>query len=300
MVVKLRENNYETLKHLAEYRILTMSQLAAVCQKKKPSIRKHIRGLRESGFVKVTSNELGHNFGRPENLLGLTEQGIDTLKDKNIIPHDVAYEKVGPVSFRLIDHQLLINWFRIHLGQIKQLKIRFLSYNSPFVPLGQSDRVIITDYAPIGRRTIREVNFTPDAVFTTTNTVNGMTLLFFLEVDCGTETLSSPRRDMKDIRQKILNYQWYFQSRKYKRYEKIFENSLFHGFRLLFLTKTVGRLAALCRLVQEMQPSNFIWLTEQERMFNDGVFWNIWARGGNLQIAQQSILGSMVCRAPLS
>jgi len=26
-------------------------------------------------------------------------------------------------------------------------------------------------------------------------------------VDCGTETLSSPQRDMTDIRQKILNYQ---------------------------------------------------------------------------------------------
>ena len=89
MVFKLRESNYVILKHLAEYRILTISQLAAVCQKNKPTVRKRIRDLRESGFVKVTTNELGHNFGRPESLLGLTEQGIDSLKEKNIIAKTV-------------------------------------------------------------------------------------------------------------------------------------------------------------------------------------------------------------------
>lgn len=215
----------------------------------------------------------------------------------------MPYENIGPVSSRLIDHQLLLNWFRIHLGQTKRLiqglSIRFLSYNSPLAPLGPDGRVITTDYSPIGRRTIREVKFTPDAVFATTDAVEGKTLLFFLEVDCGTETLSSPQRDMTDIRQKILNYQWYFQSLKYKRYEAIFETSHLHGFRLLFLTKTAGRLAALCKLAQEMQPSYFIWLTEQERMFSDGVSANIWARGGNLLATQQSILGRLSCRAPL-
>jgi len=143
------------------------------------------------------------------------------------------------------------------------------------------------------------VKFTPDAVFVTTDSTEGRTLLFFLEVDCGTETLSSPQRDMTDIRQKILNYQWYFQTLKYKRYEEIFETSYLRGFRLLFLTKTAGRLAALCKLTQEMQPSYFIWLTEQERMFSDGVSANIWARGGSLHATQQSILGRLSCRAPL-
>lgn len=126
------------------------------------------------------------------------------------------------------------------------------------MPRRPDGRLIANDFSPIGRRTIREASFTPDGVFATTDTIEGKTLLFFLEVDCGTETLSSPQRDMKDLRQKILNYQWYFQSLKYKRYERIFKTSSLHGFRLLFLTKTIGRLAALCRLTQEMQPSNFL------------------------------------------
>jgi predicted transcriptional regulator len=294
MTFRLRESDCKTLEHLAEYRILTMSQLAATCHKNKPAVRKRIRDLRKEGFVKVAGNEYGQNSGRPETLLGLTEQGVDTLKQKKLIANDVPYENVGSVTARLIDHQLLLNWFRIHLGQIERvlprLSVRFLAHNSPLVPQGPDGRVITTDSSPIGRRAIREVKFTPDAVFVTTDAAEGKTLLFFLEVDCGTETLSSPQRDMTDIRQKILNYQWYFQSLKYKRYEEIFETSYLPGFRLLFLTKTAGRLAALCRLTQEMQPSSFIWLTEQERMLDDGVSWNIWARGGNLQVTVHGYL----------
>ena len=303
MTFRLRESDCKTLEHLAEYRILTMSQLAAVGQKTKPAVRKRVRDLKKEGLVKVACNELGQNFGRPESLLALTEQGGEILKEKNLIAKDMPYEYVGPTSDRLIDHQLLLNWFRVHLGQIErilpQLSVRFLAYNSPLVPHGSDGRVITTDSSPIGRKTIREVRFTPDAVFTITNAVDSKTLLFFLEVDCGTETLSSPQRDMKDIRQKILNYQWYFQSLKYKRYEQIFKTSCLHGFRLLFLSKTVGRLAALCRLTQEMQPSIFIWLTEQGRMFSEGVSGKIWARGGNVQILQRSILGRLCCKAPL-
>ncbi len=227
MTFRLRESDCRTLEHLAEYRILTMAQLAAILRKNKPAVRKRIRDLRKEGFVEVTANEFGQSFGRPESLLGLTEQGADILKENKLIAKDVLYENVGPVSPRLIDHQLLLNWFRIHLNQtqrvLPRVGIRFLAYNSPVVPRRPDGRVITTDCSPIGRKTTQEVKFTPDAVFVTTDAVEGKTLLFFLEVDCGTETLSSPQRDMKDIRQKILNYQWYFQSLKYKRYEEIFK-----------------------------------------------------------------------------
>ena len=303
MSFRLRKSDCKTLEYLAEYRVLTVSQLAAIFQKNKPAVRKRIRDLRKEDLVEVASNEYGHNFGRPESLLMLTEQGINILKGKDLIAKDEPYENVGPVSPRLIDHQLLLNWFRIDLNQIERviprLCVRFLSYSSPFGQKKPDGRAVISDYSPIGCRAIQEVRFTPDAVFATTDKVEKKTLLFFLEVDCGTETLSSPQRDMTDIRQKILNYQWYFQSLKYKRYKKIFEASHLQGFRLLFLTKTAGRLAALCKLTQQMEPSQFIWLTEQSRMFNGGVSGKIWARGGNLQTLQQSILGRLDCSEPL-
>ncbi|MBC8453503.1 replication-relaxation family protein [PVC group bacterium] len=302
MAFRLQKGDHEIVKHLAEYRILSVPQLAAVFRKGKQVMRRRCRELKLHGVVKA-NNEFGQSFGRPESLFGLTERGVDLLRDKGLIGKDVPYENVGPVSNRLINHQLLLNWFRIHLHEIDKVEprptLKFWSYSSPFVPRKEDGSLITRDYSPIGRRTVEKVNFTPDAVFTITNADRDITLLSFLEVDCGTETLASPQRDMSDIRQKILNYQWYFDTLKYKRYEEIFKVPFLHGFRVLFLTKTAGRLAALCKLTQEMAPSGFIWLTEQERLFTDGVFAKIWARGGNLQVAQQSILGRKHCRTPL-
>jgi len=53
--------------------------------------------------------------------------------------------------------------------------------------------------------------------------------------------MASPKRAMTDIRQKIINYREYFQSQAYKRYEEVL-NCHLNGFRLLFLTSTLGRL----------------------------------------------------------
>lgn len=303
MGFRLLKSDYKIIECLAEYRILTVTQISAILQKNKPVIRKRLRDLKEEGFIEVIKREFGRARGRPENLLGLTKRGADVLRDKNLIGIDVPYEAIGPVSARLIDHQLLMNWFRIHFNQVErvllELKARFLAYNSPFAPRDADGRIITTDYSPVGRRTVRQVKFTPDAVIGTTYAVTQKSVLYFLEADCGTETLSSPQRDMSDIRQKILNYQWYFQSLKYKRYENIFGIPYLQGFHLLFLTRTTGRLAALCKLIQEMRPSNFIWATELDSIFADGVSWKIWAKGGNLQVMQRSIIGSLCCKAPL-
>ena len=132
---------------------------------------------------------------------------------------------------------------------------------------------------------LQGIKFTPDTVFSIGDSLANKTCLFFLEVDCGTETIVSPKRDTNDIRHKIIKYQWYFQSGGYKRYEEVFATKL-NGFRLLFLTSTHGRLVALCQLAQEMKPSNFIWLTECGRLFTEGVSAEIWARGGDLQAPQ--------------
>ena len=216
MAFTLQKQDYEFIKYLAEYRILSATQLAAVFRKSEAVIRRRCRELKKEGVIKATNNKLVQDYGRPKSLFGLTERGVDLLRDKGLIGKDVPYENVGPVSNRLIDHQLLMNWFRIHLHEIDKVEprptLKFWSYNSPFVPRKEDGSLIITDYSPIGRRTVRQVKFTPDAMFIMTNATGDKSMLFFLEADCGTETLSSPQCEISDIRQKILNYQWYFGS----------------------------------------------------------------------------------------
>ena len=129
----------------------------------------------------------------------------------------------------------------------------------------------------------------PDGVFTIHDKESEKSLLFFLEVDMGTETLAKTDRTPGDVRQKILNYQTLFHSKHYKRYEEIF-NTEFKGFRLLFLTHLHVTMKAICGLIQEMLPSKFIWVTDRDRMFSHGVSAEIWARSGWYDKPPESIL----------
>lgn len=302
MSFRLKETDCEMLVCMADHRILTVTQLAAISQKSRHVIRRRLRDLEREGLVEVIGQEYGRGRGRPESSLGLTGQGVDVLRDRGLIGQMVPNERVVADSILWTDHQLLMNWFRIHLTQVERvlprLTVKFLAHNCPYLPRDPDGPVSITDSSPVPSCGIHEVQFTPDAVFATCDSVESKTCLFFLEVDRGTETMASPKRAMTDIRQKIISYQFYFCSSRYKRYEGIFHCSL-RGFRLLFLTHSLGRLTALCQLVQEMPPSDFVWLTECSRLFPDGVSAQIWARGGDLQGPPRSILGSLCCRAPL-
>ena len=117
-----------------------------------------------------------------------------------------------------------------------------------------------------------------------------MSLQFRSIVEMGSVSISNRVRNSKDVRQKILNYQALFRSGDYKSFEDIFK-AKFNGFRLLFLVNSAARLASLSRLVEEMPPSDFIWLTNQEKMFSDGISAEIWVRGGKIDRPPQSIIG---------
>ena len=75
----------------------------------------------------------GNKQGRPEDLIFLDEKGWELLLDKN----DNLGKKGLPVDKSLdsifIEHDLLLNWFLVHLIQIEreipQLSVNFLTQN---------------------------------------------------------------------------------------------------------------------------------------------------------------------------
>ena len=296
MSFKMNHNDGKVLRTLAEYRTLTPAQITTFYQKSRQVIWRRLRTLEKERLLQTIRYELGRGRGRPESVLGLTEHGVDILIEKRLIGKEVPYEKILVDEHFCIDHQLLLNWFRIHLNQVEkvlpQINIKFLAHNSPFLPRSHNGPTFISDYSPVPDQDVPGTKFIPDGVFVTCDSIEGKMCLFFLEVDRGTETLASPKRAGSDIRQKIINYQWYFQSEGYKPYKDVFKSKLC-GFRLLFLTTTYGRLVALCKLTQEMSPTKFVWLTEYSRIFSQGLSTEIWAKGGDLQGSQKSILGSL-------
>jgi DNA-binding PadR family transcriptional regulator len=302
MAFRMNHNDGEVLKSVAEYRILTPTQITTFYQKSRQVVWRRLHILEKEGLIQTIRHEFGRGRGRPESLLGLTEHGIDILIERKLIDKDIPHDNILVEGAFCIDHQRLMNWFRIHLNQVgrvlPRITVKFLAHNSPFLPKGPNGQIFITDYSPVPDSGEQGVKFIPDAVLGICDSIEKKTYLSFLEVDRGTETMASTKREMTDIRQKIINYQWYFETEGYKRYEEVFTRKLI-GFRLLFLTNTYGRLVALCNLTREIFPTNFVYLTECSRLFSEGASANIWAKGGDLNGPQNSLLGSLCCKAPL-
>lgn len=302
MTFRLAQTDYEILRAIAECRITTAPQLAALLSRSVKGVRNRTGRLIAEGLLEEVVPGRGRRRGRPERVVSLCESGVTILKERGLIDSKTPADSImgGPLNCR--NHQLLLNWVRVHLAQVEKvlarLEVRFLAHNSPFLPAEFSSMSVIADPEPGQAKPQGITSFKPDATISLYDRDLSRALLFFLEVDLGTETLASPQRDLTDIRQKILNYGACFDTLVYKRYEKLW-NCQLNGFRLLFITDTLARLGTLSSLVQEMPPSDFIWLTEQSRMFKDGISAEIWARGGRLDMLPQSILGRLACRAPL-
>jgi hypothetical protein len=299
----LNKNDRKLLISIAEYKTITVKQLSAISQRSFQIIRRRMRDLANEGFITTQMHGYGRSRGRPEDLVFLTEKATAVLEEEGIQSGYAARgvtKTENPIS---IYHLLLVNWFRIHLLQMERaipsLSIRFLTRTSPAPAENSGDNPSLPKSTPANNRLKKFDQLIPDGIFSITHReIEGKTLLFFLEVDMGTETIASMDRVSKDIRRKISNYQELFRSGSYKRYESVFESKL-NGFRLLFLANSEARLISLCRLAREMPPSEFIWLTDQGRMFSHGLAAKTWARGGRNEDLPQSILGpGLACELP--
>jgi hypothetical protein len=298
MPFRLVENDCTILSIIAEYRLTTMSQLVFLLDQHKQSVCRRVGQLRQQGYIESDSRKYSTSRGRPEDVLSISEQGFNLIQSKGLLDRIVKFADADNIL--PTNHQLMMNWFRIHLAAIPKIQpsvqVKFLAHNSPSMPLDENGHKIITALVPADDSG-KISKFTPDAAFCFRHEQTGRMLLFFLEVDAGTETMVSPNMDVRDIRQKILNYDMYFGTLGYKKYER-FWNSAFNGFRLLFLTNSRTRLLSLCKLVVEMPPSDHIWLTELSSVFSEGLGAAIWARGGHLESAPHSILGSLAVKMP--
>lgn len=294
MTEKITKGDIKILSYIAEYRVLTYKQLSAITERSLQVVRRRMQSLNKQGLVMKEKHGLGKGPGAPELITFITDKGVGLLESKEIIPSHTSYLKDKDLRLIFIDHELLVNWSFIHLHHIERegrpFKVRHLKVISHDLSAGDSKQPLIMERISSAEKAKESNLLIPDGVFVITCTASEKTLLFFLEVDRGTETLVKSNHTPGDIRHKIISYQALFRSRHYKRYEKVF-NAELNGFRLLFLTTTPGRAKSICELVQMMAPSDFIWVTDQSRMFSNGISAEIWSRGGCYDKASESILG---------
>ncbi len=299
MAFRLNSRDYEIMKSVAEYRILAVRHITTLHQRNTRAVRRRLHALRVQGLVRVDTQILGGRRGRPEGLLSLCEAGVEALQESHLLPPDVPTEHATAQGVGSVPHLLLTNDFRLQLvemeRQIPAVTTRFLSPLSPFLPRSTDNTPFVYERIQIDEATGRCTEFTPDGVLAVTHAEAGKTLLFFLEVDMGTEMLVSRQPQGQDVRQKIQNYQLLYRSRRCRRYEEVI-GAVLSGFRLLVLAEGAARMAALCRLVRDMGAPDFVLLTDRHRMESLGVWAEIWTPGGLTENPSISVLGSRMPR----
>ncbi|MGD8454520.1 MAG: replication-relaxation family protein [Phycisphaerae bacterium] len=273
----------EILAAIAEHRVLNVHHLGVLLERNTAALRRRLKLLREQNLIRVSTRAFGSGRGRPEHMLSLHEDGVDLLRAKGLIDVSLPYDVITAKNLHCVEHELVISDFRVQLVQMGRilpvLSVRFFSSTSPGRPGKREYRPLIRERIPTVGGRHDDVEFEPDGVFAITYAEREKTLLFFLEVDMGTEPHRSSQNPRRSVRQKIINYQAYFQLERYRRYEKILQCAL-QGFRLLFLTATTTGLVALSRLVRSTPPCDFIWLTARDKLLSQGVWAPIWVRGG--------------------
>lgn len=202
-----KTNDLEFLCALAEFRLATTPILAARMGTSEQMIRRRCRRLTDSGDLMVIPSPPGHGRGRPECVFSPALRGGNRLVSEGLIPKHIPPDQVtGEALFKMAQHQVLLNWMAIHMARLEQpggqLEVTFLSSTSPF-HLSTGGGTILRDQVEFSDGT--RLPFTPDDAICFTNNVLHKSLLFFLEVDMGTETLTDPKHSRNaGIRRKII------------------------------------------------------------------------------------------------
>jgi len=293
-MAELTSQKLELLKLIAEYRMLLTAQVALLSGTGQRAAEKATQMLRERGYLTFSHYEFEGNRGRPKGVCSLTDRGAELLKKDGLINAEIPNHRMTGEEIVHVSHELLINWFRIHLLQIDMhiadLQTEFISAKTPFQPLSADGRPMIADRVSGNDA---DDGFIPDGVFSIRNEQQNKRLLFFLEVDRSTESIASAQNPVS-ISQKIRSYRSYFQTKAYKRYEKIWTADL-NGFRVLFLTNTPQRKDSIFGFLRTNPSLNFIWITDKEQMFRHGISARIWVKGGPSS-PPSSILGSTLAQ----
>ena len=280
----IAQKDFDLLKLLLDYRIISVAQLAYLYFPSRQMARRKIRALAKAGLIQISMRGYGVTVGRPENLISLTGSAVKLMEDYEIIIPESSKDRIKIIEPYQIEHQLLLNWVRINIQKvgerIPEINIRFLS------PVFNH-----RDYDFKREDTHFKNGLIPDGVFSVSHNEQDKAILFFLEIDMGTETLSSKNPIATDIRKKIIGYQSIFSNRSYKQLNGSL-NCNFNGFRVLFIANTESRLRQLCKLVKSMKSTGFIWLTDKNSVFKNGISDKIWIKGGEIDKERYSILGS--------
>lgn len=296
----IRKDTKDLLLEIADYRVVSTSQIAHLRYRSGRAARKRLESLRAEGYLDVLPGHAEKGGGRPENLFTTGRRGFELLLSNSMLPTDTPFERVGGESLlRELPHQLLLNWVRVHLTlacrHIPEIDFDFLAANSPLSREPGEGRSVVAGTVPVPNSN-ETVELVPDGVFILRHEQSSSCALFFLEVDTGSEPLTRADGTVSHIHEKVERYKAYFRSERYKKLGTRWNTNL-TGFRTLFLTPDKSRARQLSKFLRGMQPCEFCWVSSREDMEDHGISGEIWMPGGETDASASDSVLDAHCRS---
>ena len=80
MAFKLNKNDRQLLARIAEFRLLTVKQIADFRGKASQVVRRRLRRLKNVGLIEASDRHFGRGAGRPETRFSLAPKGLNVLR----------------------------------------------------------------------------------------------------------------------------------------------------------------------------------------------------------------------------
>lgn len=288
----LTERDIMILEDLAKYRFLSPKQIQALYFSHSQLAYRRLDKLMKKGLInRFTADEV------TSHIYHLDSKGFAILQNSNDLRSDepVSINYIVPRNPLFLKHFLLINEFQIHLKLACQERSPDIIFRG-FIPeyygdgngANRTDRYIQDEVVlENSKETITHI---PDGVFALMR--NQKVALFFVEIDCGTETISNPE---KGLLRYLIFYARYLEQEKFKRYRKDFDAKELNKFRVLIVTSSLRRLKNIQRVISDFSPidqiKDVIFLTVQELISTENIFDTIWFSTNPFDSCVYSVLG---------
>lgn len=248
------------LEAIANYRYLTVKQVATICGVKAKNMSEMLLRVERSGLLAHFGNVGLRGYGRVPKCYFITKRGYNFLTEEL----GTAGRLLGPYT----EPNIKSRWSPIMYHRIATLDVlsfveRDCRWLQSYQLLGtlveyRRQRVAgrwrkeTTDY--VANTNAPSDKIVPDAGFALLNRKTGKRALFLIEADCGTMRLdtSIADEDVSTFTSKLAKYDQYLASGRIK--DRHPQLGQFSGFHLLTVTTSPQRIANMRAAAQSLSP----------------------------------------------
>ena len=298
--IVITDTSLDALRGISSYRYLSVNQVSTITGLKPKSASELLLRLERQKLLASFGNTGVRGYGKTPKVYYLTKSGHRVLSDEcehlglNVEPYRQVSvnSRWSPMMYHrlaTLDVMMALERDSANLENYRLAKTLVEYRREKINNRWQRET---TDYVAEGQRS--EDKIVPDAGFVLENVETQARALFLIEVDCGTERLTTTRREIipQTFLHKINQYDRYLESMRCRDRYKAFGE--FKGFVLLVITSSDQRMHNMRSVIGSEKTGNskFYRFTTLEKVRENFFHSNWWSRDCSDHETYQLIRGT--------